>query len=89
MCSNWAPLDLVKHFVLIEILVKILRERAVICRECFFFFDYNFRIGQNIFFIFANILRVINFTNAILAFKKLTNTSNKVSWVVQTKLALK
>ena len=88
MCSNWAPLDLVKHFVLIEILVKILSERAVICRE-FFFFDYNFRIGQNIFFIFANILRVINFTNAILTFKKLTNTSNKLSWVVQTKLALK
>ena len=49
----------------------------------------NCTTGQNIFFIFANIMRVINFTNAILTFKKLTNTNNKVCWVVQTKLALK
>ena len=53
MCSNWAPLNLVKHVVLIEFLVKILRERAMICRECF---QYNFRIGQKILFIFAYIL---------------------------------
>ena len=37
MCSNGAPLDLVKHVVLTEFLVKILRERAVICRESFLF----------------------------------------------------
>ena len=37
MCSNCAPLDLVKHVVLTELLVKIPRERAVICRECFLF----------------------------------------------------
>ena len=55
MCSNWAPLDLVKHVVLTEFLVEMLRERAVICRE-FFLFYYNFRIGQKIFFIFAYIL---------------------------------
>ena len=47
-------LGLVKHVVLTEFLVKILRERAVICRECFLFY-YNFRIGQKIFFIFAYI----------------------------------
>ena len=55
----------------------------------FFFFDHNFRIGRNVFFIFVNILCVINFTNTILTFKKLTNTIKKVSWVVQNKLALK
>ena len=37
MCSNCAPLDLVKHVVLTELLVKIPRERAVICLECFLF----------------------------------------------------
>ena len=38
MCSKRALLDPVKHAVLIEFLMKILRERAVICREYFFFF---------------------------------------------------
>ena len=38
MCSNWAPLDLVKHVVLTEFLVKILWQRAVICHECFLFY---------------------------------------------------
>ena len=42
MCSKRALLDPVKHAVLIEFLVKILRERAVICRECFFFFITTF-----------------------------------------------
>ena len=81
MCSNWAPLDLVKHVVLTEFLVKILRERAVVCHECFFFY-YNFWIGQKIF-IFGYIMLVIYFTNTILTIKKLTNTSNKVSWMYQ------
>ena len=54
MGSNCAPLDLVKHVVLTEFPVKILRERAVICRECFIFY-YNFRIGQKIFCISAYI----------------------------------
>ena len=48
MHSNWAPLDLVKYVVLTEFLVKILRERAMICREYFIFY-YNFWIGQKIF----------------------------------------
>ena len=81
MCSNWAPLDLVKHVVLTEFLMKILRERAVVCRECYFFY-YNFWIGQKIF-IFGYIMLVIYFTNTILTIKKLTNTSNKVSWMYQ------
>ena len=81
MCSNWAPLDLVKHVVLTEFLMKILRERAVVCRECFFFY-YNFWIGQKIF-IFGYIMLVIYFTNTILTIKKLTNTSKKVSWMYQ------
>ena len=55
MCSNYAPLDLEKHVMLTEFLVKFLRERAVICRECFLFY-YNFRIGRKIFNIFAYIL---------------------------------
>ena len=42
MCSNCAPLDLVKHVVFTELLVKIPRERAVICRECFLFFINTF-----------------------------------------------
>ena len=56
MCLKRALPDPVKHAVLIEFLVKILRERAVICREYFFFFYYNFRIGQKIFRISAYIL---------------------------------
>ena len=52
MCSNWAPLDLVKHVVLTEFLVKILRERAVICRGRFLFYN-NFRKEKKILFIFA------------------------------------
>ena len=36
MCSNLAPLDLVNHVVITEFPVRILRERAVICRESFF-----------------------------------------------------
>ena len=47
-------LDLVIHVVLTEFPLKILRDRAEICRECFLFY-YNFRIGQKIF-IFAYIL---------------------------------
>ena len=46
MCSNCAPLDLVKQVVLTELLVKIPRERAVICREFLFFiktFEYDSR----------------------------------------------
>ena len=81
MCSNWAPLDLVKHVVLTEFLVKILRERAVVCRECFFFY-YNFWIGQKIF-ISGYIMLVTYFTNTILTIKKLTNISNQVSWMYQ------
>ena len=42
MCSNCAPLDLVKHVVLTELLVKIPWERAVICSECFLFFIKTF-----------------------------------------------
>ena len=72
MCWNWAPLNLVKHVVLIEFFVKIVRERAVICRECSFF-CYNFLIGKKILFIFAHILWAIYLTNTILTIKKLTN----------------
>ena len=90
-----------KHVVLTEFLAKILKERAVVCRECFLFY-YNFRIGE-IFFIFAYIIyiyiyifiafayiiiySVIYSTNTILTITKLINTSNKVRWDVKDKLA--
>ena len=73
-----------KHVVLTEFLAKILKERAVVCRECFLFY-YNFRIGEKIFFIFAYI--VIYSTNTILTITKLINTSNRVRWDVKDKLA--
>lgn len=44
-----------EQVVLIEFLVKILRERAAIYRKCFLFY-YNSRKGQKIFFVFTYIL---------------------------------
>ena len=65
-----------RHQILI---VKILRERAVICRGCFLF-HYNFRIGQKIF-IFAHILQVTYFTNTRRT--KSASWLYKMSWIVK------
>ena len=61
------------------LIVKILRERAVICRGCFLF-HYNFRIGQKIF-IFAHILQVTYFTNTRRT--KSASWLYKISWIVK------
>ena len=66
MCSNCAPLDLVKHVVLTELLVKIPGERAVICRECFLFFIKTFEYDSR-FYSFSLIFR--KFKNTIFTIR--------------------
>ena len=70
--------------MLIEFLVKILRERAVICRECFLF-QLSERTKDPLHFRLYSVSNILykHYSHNI---KKLTNTSEKVSWVVQDKL---
>ena len=93
MCSNCAPLDLVKHVVLTELLVKIPRERALICRECFLFLlklsntpSFMLLLSDQDSRFYSFSLIFFKFTNTIFTNKKLTNTNNELSWVVQDKL---